>query len=521
MRRPIIAALAATSLVIAVVAPTTFAQESDDPDAVEEVTEETVPGPPPVAVNLRLGERFSSAAYDLEAQSLFTAPNRDREEKTEVRVAFALRNNLETPLGFSDSSFAADPAYPRLVLVDGMDLERRLTLIDMPAHSVGQSDVRHIQGGMTARWTIGFTVPTDATGELSLVARDSAGNDMAIWNLLESLPRGPWEPPPLSEPISLGDTIDWTGEGLEVTPLDFGTEVCGDPDVEYVTQIFALRFAVGNRKFVTDALWPAAGFPDMAAVARWADGASAAEVLETYSGTPLPFERLFADQAVIPSTIEPDYQRVLLFGVPRDGRLGSVDDVPDGVLLNVPGGPSRWLDLSGPGTLPVDPGLCFDGFFDFVPGLAFSPSVPFDVADVPLPAEVAADQDEAAEALIGRALIASAEYYQANGTYVGMTSTALEATGVGVDFTNDLDLLVPGVVAWDALDADLIVLITESESGLFFCAGSEALGPTIFTSGEDALETATNCVIQEALPEPEPPAEDPAPEEQAGEGDGS
>ncbi len=518
MRRSIIAALAASALVIAVVAPTTLAQESDDPEAVEEVTEQTIPEPPPIAAELRLGERYSSAAYDLEAQDLFVAPNPRREEKTEIRIAFALRNNLETPLGFSDSSFVADPAYPRLALVDALDLERPLTLVDMPAHSVGQSDVRHIQGGMTARWTIGFTVPTDATGELSLIARDADGNDLAIWNLLESVPRGPWEPPPLSEPISLGDTVDWTGEGLEVTPLDFGTEVCGDPDVEYVTQIFALRFAVGNRDFTTDALWPPAGFPDMAAVARWADGAAAAEVLETYSGTELPIEGLFADQAVIPSTVEPDYQRVLLFGVPRDGRLGSVDDAPDGVLLNVANGLPRWLDLSGAGTLPIDPGLCHDGFFDFVPGLAFAPSVPFEVATVPLPTQVAAEQDEAAEALIGRALIAVADYYQATGTYVGATSAALEATGVGVDFTNDLDVLVPGVVAWDALDPDFIVLLTESESGLFFCAGSEAFGPTTFASGDVALETAASCVIEEVLPEPEPEAEEPAPDDAAADG---
>ncbi len=515
MRRPFIAALAASSLVIAIVAPTTLAQEADDPEAAqEEVTEQTVPEPPETAVELRLGERYTSAAYDLEAQALFTALNPDREEKTEVRIAFALRNNLETPLGFSDSSFAADPAYPRLVLVDALDLERPLTLVDMPAHAVGQSDVRHIQGGLTARWTIGFTVPTDATGELSLIARDLDGNDLARWNLLESVPRGAWEPPPLAEPISFGDTIDWTGDGLEVTPVDFGTLVCGDPDVEYVTQIFALRFAVGNRDFQTDALWPPEGFPDTAAVARWADGASAAEVLETYSVTQLPFERTFADQAIIPSTVEPDYQRVLLFGVPRDGRLGSVDDAPDGVLLNVASDLPRWLDLSGDGTLPVDPGLCFEGFLDFLPGLAFGPSVPFEAAEGPLPVEDAAAQDEAAEALLARALIATAEYHVANGTFLGMTSAALEATGVGVDFTNDIDLLVPGVVAWDALDADVVVLLTESESGLFFCAGAEAFGRSLFGSGEVALDTAAGCVIQDALPEP--PPEEPA----AGEGEG-
>ncbi len=517
MRRHIIAALAATALVIAVgVAPTTLAQEDNGDDGeVDIVTEDTAPLPPPVAVELRLGERFSSAAWDIEAQSVFTAPG--AEEKTEVRIAIAVRNNLELPLLFSDSSFVTDPAYPRLVLVDGAGVARPLSLVDMPAHSVGQADLRNIASGMTARWTVGFTVPSDAASNMSLVASDAAGSVMVEWDLSTAVPTGAWQPPSQAQTLALGETIDWNGAGLEVTPVDFGTLVCGDPDVEYVVQILALEFRVGNRFFPSDVLWPTSGFPDSAAVARWSNGSAAAEVLQTWVGTELPLEGLYADQIIIPSSIEPDYERALLFGVPRDGRLGSVDDPPDGVLLSPAAGLPRWLELSGPGTVPVNPALCDEDFFGFPQGIAFTPSVPFQVGEVPLIAETDDERDLAAQELIGQALIAASKYYQLNGSYAGMTSAALEATGLEVDFTNDINLLVPGVVAWDTLGPEIVIVLTESESGTFFCGGNEAGVTTQFGSGEDAFDTAALCVppqdvAAEAAPDAgEPPADEEAP----------
>ncbi len=521
MRRQLIAVLVAAALAggVAVVPGAGLlaqedAQEEPTGTTDEAVTEDAVEPAPAAA--LVLGERVTTAVYDLEAQALFTAPKPDplrigrfarleqSAEKTEVRVAIAMRNNSDTPLGFSDSAFAADPAYPRLSLVDGANVVRPLSLVELPHHAVGQADLRVIDPGMTARWTVGWTIPTDAAGQLRLVATHPSGVELATWDLMTSVEPAGWEPPAGAEPIAFGDTVDWNGNGLEVTPVDFGTLVCGDPEVEYVTQVVALQFDVGNRSFPSDVRWPTVTFPESAAVARWGNGSAAAVTYETFSGEREVLQKVFADQAIVPSSLEPDYPRALLFATPRDGRLGSVTDAPEGVLLTLGDGTERWLPLGGSGTVALNPALCASDFLDYVHGVVFAPSLAFEVGDPPIPPDDTGAQDVIAQELLQRAFFGVGVFFEANGTFLTMTSAALEATGVNVDFTNNIDFIQPGAVVWGAPSEIDVILVTQSESGRFFCAGGTILEPPRFGDGLVLDEVIGACAAPvETVPDEE------------------
>ncbi len=477
MTRHFIAALTVGALVaVAGVAPATsqlLAQAEEEQPAETEEQQPLVPAP----VELDLGERFTSILFDLEAQSIFRASHPELEEKTEVRIAVAMRNNTDLSFALNDTVFVSSPNYPRFVLVDAAGVERPLSGVRMQHTSVGQYDLRELAPGMTARWTIGFQVPTDASGDLELVARDIQGNGLAVWDLEDRGMRAGWAPPARVEAIGFGEPILWDDEGLEATAIEHGSLLCGNPNVEYVTHIFALKFEVGNRNFAEDLLWPGSTFPETAAIAQWSDGAAAAVTSETFAAPEELLRKIFTDQINVPSTEEPDYGRALLFGVPRDGRLGSVADSPDGVLLNLPDGSRRWLDITGPATLAMNPALCDVDFFDFPIPYAFAPSLGFDVAAVPLPDDPVVLDREARE-LLTQALVNASVYHRNNGTYAGVSSSALEAIWGAVDFTNDERRAKPGVVAWDVPIEDRerqqIVLTTRSGTGTYFCAINDA-----------------------------------------------
>ncbi len=509
MIRHTIAALTVGALVAAAgVAPPAgqlFAQADDEqPPAEEEVVALA-------AAQLKLGERFSTPLWDLEAQSIFRAPHPRMAEKTEVRIAVAMRNQLTVSMTLNDSSFVSHPGFPRLVLVDAAGIERPLRSVRMRHTTVGQYDLRDLPPGMTARWTVGFQVPTDIADDLELVARDPQGADLVVWDLEDRGMRAGWSPPSDAEPLAFGETIPWDDAGVEVTAIEHGSLVCGNPNVEYVTHVFAVRFEVGNRNFADDLAWPGITFPDTAAIAQWSDGSAAAVTSETFAGPDALLRKVFTDQIELPATEDlagevSSFPRALLFGVPRDGRLGSVADSPDGVLLNLRDGTRRWLDITGPATLEMNPALCDVGFFEFTIPYAFAPSHDFDVARV-RPAEDPAAQDRAAREILTQALVSASVYHQNNGSYRGVTSAALEAIWAGIDFTNAEARAQPGVVAWEVpvedIDRQQIILVTRSASGLYLCAVNEALSTTRFGEADDLQGILAAC--EPTLPAVEEP----------------
>jgi hypothetical protein len=479
-----------------------LAQSDDEPPVEEGTVEEEVTAEEAAPViettgaaeALELGGTYSAAPWDLKVQAVFDAESPTRAGWTEIRIAVSLRNNLAERIPYGDNVFFSDPLYPRLAIIDAGGTVRPLRLVRLENDAVGGSAIQHIGPQMAGRWTIGFEVPTIWADELSVAATDASGVALATWDLRSAANDTPWAAPSGLETVALGDTIDWLTAGpgsIQAVAVDFGSLVCGNPDFEHVTQVFALQIDVANPQGSDDIRWPGVTFPTSAATVMWGDGTTADVTGQTFAGERELLQAVSNDVFIVPPD-ENGFGRALLFGPTRDGRLGSVDDDPLGVLLSRPDAAPLWLDLSAAsGSLELSPALCDDGRFGTRIPYAFAPSHRFAVSTVPLPPDPDV-QDREARELLTRAAISANRFFIEEGDFENVSSTDLEDVATGVDFTNTTDNLAAGVVAWDSATPETLSLITLSGSGEYYCVGIEDGIAQVFANGP-TLEDAATC----------------------------
>jgi hypothetical protein len=332
--------------------------------------------PPPV-IRLAPGQRYSHGPWDLEVQNLFMAPSPHRARYSEVRMTVAFRNTSGVEIVFGRAALGDNRAlYPQLQLRDSSGVVHPLPLERPQETSVAGSNLGSVPPGVTARWTVGFQVPTIYTAGLAAEAIVD-GQVVAAWDLNQGpQPLAGWSPPEGMATSQMGSGLDWTDE-LRVTPVGYGSTVCGNPAVEHAVLIFGLQFLVENLSF-TDALWPGTKYPEVPAIGIWGDGGSAHFATETFFGSPDPLNRHSFEEVVIPPQLDPDGSgtvappeaRGMIFPLPRDGRLGGVDLPPQAVILYPPAPDADpiWVSITGSPSLALSPAFCDR----YTPGVAYT-----------------------------------------------------------------------------------------------------------------------------------------------------
>jgi hypothetical protein len=273
--------------------------------------------------------------------------------------------------------------------------------------------------------------------------------------------------------------------------------LCGDPERQVVTYIYTLVVDIENTG-VTDAEFPGVRYPDTPAVAQWANGAAAAATSETYVGT----ENLinWAEDAVIIPPGPATHRRAFMFGVPRDGRLGAVDNGPTGALLYPPAEQPLWLEITGADGIEINPQFCDFGQLSGPIPYAFGPGPGFDVASVDLGIDNAT-ADRAATELLGEARVIAGNYVAVNEDYVDLTAADLEAIWPGIDFANGFVFGGRNVVGVEPDGGGLeLAMSTQSESGRWFCITLDDEASQItFGSGPTVEFAAEACAPPEEV----------------------
>lgn len=466
-----------------------LAQEEEPVPAVEEESIFAAP-----IVELALGERWETPSWHMAVQDVFTAPSPLRPAYTEVRIAIALRN-LGDAIPYLRGGFVGTVDYPRISLVDSEGTLHPYVLTRDGQTAVSGAWLIDIDRQLTGRWTVGFQVPTAFDDDLTLVAQGAVGN--AAWDLSTSGISEAWEPPEV-ETTAMNETLQWS-ETLEVTPVTHGSLLCGDPERQVVTYIYTLVVDIENTG-VTDAEFPGVRYPDAPAVAQWANGAAAEATSETYVESETLIN--WAEDAVIIPPGPATHRRAFMFGVPRDGRLGAVDNGPNGALLYPPAAQPVWLEISGPGGIEINPQFCDVGQLSGPIPYAFGPGPGFDVANVDLGIDNAA-ADRAATELLGEARVIAGDYVAVNEDFVGLTAADLETIWPGIDFANGFTFGGRNVVGVEpGSDGLELAMSTQSESGRWFCTllDDEASQIT-FGSGATVDVAAEACFpTEEAAP---------------------
>jgi hypothetical protein len=462
-----------------------LAQEEEPAPVVEEEPIFAAP-----IVEFALGERWETAAWDMDVQDVFTAPSPLRPGHTEVRIAIALQNRGD-PFPYLRDGFVGTIDYPQISLVDSEGTLYPYVLTRDGQTAVSGAWLINIGQELTGRWTVGFQVPTAFDDDLTLVVQGAAGN--AAWDLSTSAISEAWEPPEV-ETTAMNDTVQWS-EALEVTPVTHGSLLCGDPERQIVTYIYTLVVDIENTG-VTDAQFPGVRYPDAPVVAQWANGAAAGATSETYVGTESLIN--WAEDAVIIPPGPTTHRRALMFGVPRDGRLGSVNDGPTGALLNRPEGQPLWLEITGADGIEINPQFCDFGQLSGPIPYAFGPGPGFDVATVDLGIDNAT-ADRAAVELLGEARVIVGNYVAVNEDYVALTAADLEAIWSGIDFANGFAFGGRNVVGVEpGSDGLELAMSTQSESGRWFCITlNDEASQTSVGSGPTVGFVAEACIPAE------------------------
>lgn len=362
------------------------AATADHPAPAALAAQEEEPPPPPP--QLTLGERFEAPAWALEVQNAFVVPSPIRARYSEVRATVAFRNLSGATMIFGRAALGdRRAAYPQLQARDAAEVIHPLPLLRPDETSVPGSNLNDLPHGVTARWTVGFQVPTIYSGTLFIEALDTDGNVIASWNVRSPAePLAGWGAPEGMTTMAMGSAIQWTDE-LQATPVGFGTILCGNPALEHAVLVFGLRVSVQNVSH-TDALWTGIKYPRVPAIALWGDGASAHFVYETSFVDPDPLDRHSFEEVVIPPHLDADGEgiaappedRGMLFSVPRDGRLGAAEVPPQAVVFYPPEGDPLWMPVTGAPTVAVSGEVCDD--YDDPPVYfpAFTPSIDYAVS---------------------------------------------------------------------------------------------------------------------------------------------
>ncbi|MCP3975373.1 MAG: hypothetical protein GY720_12890 [bacterium] len=361
----------------------------------------------------------------------------------------------------------------------------------LPNHSL-----RYLDPAMVARWTFGFRVPTATASNLILELTDGT-ETVASWQVDRLGPTVPARDAALSSnaTVSLAESFMW-GPDVEVTATQVGSLVCGDPDIETVTQVVAVAFAVTNSG-AAEVRWPGYIHRDGASIAQWSDGTAADMTVETYVGDAETLPRVSTFAVRIPAMAASN--RAMVFAAPRDGRFTDTSTLPEGVTLNTSNG-RIWLDLAGvEATLPMSPTFCDLGFFGGPVPFGFAPGAKFDVGgEAPLAS--ASAMDATAQMRITEALAGAALHYDSHSqSFAGISGEDLVAVAprltfvghnVGADLTG-----ASGIVYFDTRSDDdqFIYVATRSESGRWFCAGITPHTSAIAADGLLLSEIAEVC----------------------------
>ncbi|MDH3730363.1 MAG: hypothetical protein OES13_04460 [Acidimicrobiia bacterium] len=478
-------ALATAAAVTLTLAPALAQSEGAAPDGATAVETAALPA---MLMQLSRSDSLVTGTWEMTVGDVFAAASPVRSGYSEVRIGLNMKNVGDADAGYRVDGFFTDPAYPRLAIVDGRGRDHRL----LPEHSTRAllpgSTLSAVPPGMTARWTVGFQVPTARVDDLELTVTGVDGS--GSFDLGSAAAATMTAAPAATPAVSIGDEINW-GDELSVSAFDHGSLVCGEPNTQLATQIIAVGFEVGNRT-ATDVDWPGVRFPENLAIAQWADGTSARMAFETFVGDFDPLLKWAEDAVRIPAGGDgaETHKRAMLFAAPRDARLaaGNVSDAPIGIWLRPQGTDPVWLELDGPGTLAMTPSLCDEGNFNFTIPFAFGPGADFvvglaDVAPDPV------DQDLAARQMLSEALVVAGNFRVNNGgSYDGMTAGGLAALWNGLSYSNGFVGTVGsvGVSTVQTEAGDIFgILVTESASGQFFCMAD---GPTgVTTQGAPSL----------------------------------
>lgn len=473
--------LAASSGITPRITPA-YSLQTDDP---EQITA-------PVA-ELTLGEVYAGSGYSMTIHRAFTEPSPDRVGYTEVRASLSLLNTSDVPILFSDAIFVGGNGYPDIALRDDTGDTHTLDIWRPQYGSAPGADIISIMPGLSARWTIGFQVPTGAIDELSIEASNE-DSVLASWDLYSSEQPIAWEAPNATT-VAMGNSFAYD-DGVNLTATAIGTLVCGTPSIETVAHIVTVTFAVDNTTHA-DYRWPASMSPDPTFILQWADGSAAAASVETFTGAQETLPRWSASGAFIPPHWKGD--RALVFSAPRDGRMVTISDGPAGVYIDTPLGDQVWVDLTGaPDTVNVSPQFCDLGFQGAPVPYAFAPAAKFLVRGED-PVILNATLDAQARQLITEALAAAGLLYNVRGDFEGITSDDLKVFAPNLTFEarafDNPPADISGVVYWDVRDDidGFIYFITQSESGLYTCSSVEAFNVPVTASSTDVDDVTSTC----------------------------
>jgi hypothetical protein len=360
-----------------------------------------------------------------------------------------------------------------------------------PNHSL-----RTLEPGMSARWTLGFQVPTTMASDLTLELHFGP-EIVASWPV-DDLPRSIGAATAAAsgdDSVTLGQEFDWAPD-VSAAAVEVGSLVCGDPAIETVTQIVAVAFDVDNAGSA-EVRWPGYVHRDGASMAQWSDGTAADMSMETYVGDSETLPRVSTSAVRIPSTVSST--RALIFAAPRDGRFTNTATLPTGVWLRTDNG-TVWLNLAGArATLPLSPAFCDLGFFGAPVPYSYSPNGKYQVGGEAPAADVAV-LNNAAQRVITEALAGAALYYDSQGqSFETLTGEDLVghapaitfvAHDVGEDLAGD-----PGTVyfATRPNDDDFLYVVTRAASGRWFCAGITPHRSVLSGDGIDLSKISDTC----------------------------
>ena len=467
-----------------------------DPSASNLALQSEEPTPEPISVQvLQLGEAYSGPGYQVVAHDSFSDASPQRVGYSELRIAVLVHNTSPQAIPYSDFGLPNLIGVPELIVVDSQADTYAIDLLHPIYGSQPGADLISIEPGMSARWTLGFQVPTATVASARLVLVDG-GQWVAEWDLSTEPVSTGFLPEP-DAVVTLGDSIPWDTQ-VRASVVEYGALTCGDPAIEPVAEIIGVTVEVTNTNNA-EYLWPSVAYPSVPSIVQWADGGAAKAVLETFVGDSETLERVDGATTVLPP--QSTESRAWVMAAPRDGRFVTVTAPPRGVWLYPPAGGSIFVAFQGTSpTIGLDPALCDIGFLGSPVAYAFGPSPRFLVGGEG-PFVAATEADEEALLLLTNALSASGLYFDANGlTFNGVTTADLLDYGPNIDWVahdaDDAETAGVDVVFWDTVDSepDKIFLITQSASDTWFCATADAFrvpnygdGASYVTAGEICL----------------------------------
>lgn len=412
---------------------------------------------------------------------------------TEVRIPVVIENVTDRPLPATLEALGS----LAFAMVDAAGDRHRLDNAHPQRAALPNHSVRYLEPGMAARWTIGFRVPTSSATGLILELVDGA-SVVASW-AIDDL----GGPVPVADAsrmanltVGLGAAFEWQ-PGVTVAAAGVGSLLCGDPEIEVVTQVVAVTFEVGNSSGA-EVRWPGVLHGDEASVAQWADGTAADVSMETYVGGEESLPRVSTFAVRIPAGTATT--RALVFAAPRDGRFADPSTLPSGVMLAAGSG-RVWLSLTGAeASVPISPMFCDLGFFGGPVPFGYSPGAKFDVGgSEPAPPDYLR-ADAAARSAITEALAGAALFYDRNDqTFAGVTGRDLNAQAPRLSFvSHEVGTFAAGTVAtiYFALrpgDDQFLYVATRSASGRWFCGGVTPHKSVTASDGYDLTEISTVC----------------------------